>query len=95
MTVRQSKATVVAALIMTLLAVASLQAQVDLGSIELPAGFEVSLYSDRVPGARSLRLGENGKEWGRPVDVLELPDGSLLVSDDKAGAVYRISYPGR
>lgn len=30
--------------------------------------------------------------WGRPVDVLELPDGSLLVSDDKAGAVYRITY---
>jgi glucose/arabinose dehydrogenase len=31
-------------------------------------------------------------EWGRPVDVLELPDGSLLVSDDEAGAVYRITY---
>ena len=32
--------------------------------------------------------------WGRPVDVLELPDGSLLVSDDKGDAVYRISYTG-
>jgi len=30
--------------------------------------------------------------WGRPVDVLVMPDGALLVSDDKAGAVYRISY---
>ena len=30
--------------------------------------------------------------WGRPVDVLELPDGSLLVSDDHAGAIYRVSY---
>jgi glucose/arabinose dehydrogenase len=30
--------------------------------------------------------------WGRPVDVLVTPDGALLVSDDKAGAVYRISY---
>ena len=30
--------------------------------------------------------------WGRPVDVLVLPDGSLLVSDDRAGAVYRITY---
>lgn len=30
--------------------------------------------------------------WGRPVDVLSLPDGSLLVSDDRAGAVYRIRY---
>jgi len=30
--------------------------------------------------------------WGRPVDVLVMPDGALLVSDDRAGAVYRISY---
>ncbi len=30
--------------------------------------------------------------WGRPVDVEVLPDGSLLVSDDKADAVYRITY---
>jgi glucose/arabinose dehydrogenase len=30
--------------------------------------------------------------WGRPVDVLNLPDGSLLVSDDLAGAVYRVAY---
>ncbi|RDK09341.1 PQQ-dependent sugar dehydrogenase [Cupriavidus lacunae] len=33
-----------------------------------------------------------GKAWGRPVDVLVAPDGSLLVSDDLAGAVYRIRY---
>lgn len=32
--------------------------------------------------------------WGRPVDVLQLPDGSLLVSDDFANAIYRISYKG-
>ncbi len=32
--------------------------------------------------------------WGRPVDVLVAPDGSLLVSDDLAGAVYRIRYQG-
>ena len=29
---------------------------------------------------------------GRPVDVLVMADGSLLVSDDHAGAVYRVSY---
>jgi glucose/arabinose dehydrogenase len=29
------------------------------------------------------------------VDVTTLPDGSLLVSDDTAGAIYRISYEGR
>lgn len=35
---------------------------------------------------------ETGEYRGRPVDVLVLPDGSLLVSDDLAGAIYRISY---
>ena len=30
--------------------------------------------------------------WGRPVDVLVMPDGALLVSDDRAGVIYRISY---
>jgi glucose/arabinose dehydrogenase len=30
--------------------------------------------------------------WGRPADVLAMPDGSLLVSDDHAGAIYRIVY---
>ncbi len=30
--------------------------------------------------------------WGRPVDVLVMPDGALLVSDDHAGVIYRISY---
>lgn len=36
-----------------------------------------------------------GREaWGRPVDVEVANDGSLLVSDDRANAVYRITYPG-
>jgi glucose/arabinose dehydrogenase len=30
--------------------------------------------------------------WGRPVDVLVMPDGALLVSDDRAGVIYRISH---
>jgi glucose/arabinose dehydrogenase len=30
--------------------------------------------------------------WGRPVDVLPMPDGSLLISDDFAGAIYRVTY---
>jgi len=34
----------------------------------------------------------DGIASGRPVDVEMLPDGSLLVSDDKAGQIYRISY---
>jgi glucose/arabinose dehydrogenase len=40
-------------------------------------------------------LTENGEYLGRPTDVAMLPDGSLLVSDDTAGAIYRISYEGR
>ncbi|MNY82868.1 hypothetical protein D3C86_2252260 [compost metagenome] len=35
---------------------------------------------------------KDGKAWGRPVDILQLPDGSILVSDDFANLVYRISY---
>jgi glucose/arabinose dehydrogenase len=37
-------------------------------------------------------LVENNSYLGRPVDVLVLKDGSLLVSDDHAGAIYRVSY---
>ncbi|MBX2912545.1 MAG: sorbosone dehydrogenase family protein [Cyclobacteriaceae bacterium] len=32
--------------------------------------------------------------WGRPVDIFVMPDGSMLVSDDKGGMVYRIAYKG-
>ena len=34
------------------------------------------------------------ESWGRPTDVLVMPDGALLVSDDKAGVIYRISHNG-
>lgn len=38
-------------------------------------------------------LNENKQtSWGRPVDVINLPDGSMLVSDDYADAIYRITY---
>ena len=37
---------------------------------------------------------ETGEYLGRPVDVAQLPDGSILVSDDLVGAVYRIWYEG-
>jgi glucose/arabinose dehydrogenase len=41
-----------------------------------------------------LQVDAAGREtvWGRPADLLVMPDGSLLVSDDHAGAIYRISY---
>ena len=37
---------------------------------------------------------EGESAWGRPADVLVMPDGSLLVSDDLAGAIYRVTYHG-
>ena len=42
------------------------------------------------PFAKGWLQGESN--WGRPVDVLVMPDGSLLVSDDQASLIYRISY---
>jgi glucose/arabinose dehydrogenase len=39
-------------------------------------------------------LSGNGA-WGRPVDIKELPDGSLLISDDFAGVIYRVTYTGK
>jgi glucose/arabinose dehydrogenase len=44
------------------------------------------------PFAEGWLQGESA--WGRPADVLVAPDGSLLVSDDTAGAIYRIRYKG-
>ena len=37
-------------------------------------------------------LGKDGSVSGRPVDLEELPDGSLLISDDHAGLIYRVTY---
>jgi glucose/arabinose dehydrogenase len=64
-----------------------------------PIGYRVSLV--KVEGDRAVSyepfaegwLG-GGRNWGRPVDVQVAPDGALLVSDDKAGAIYRIAYTG-
>jgi glucose/arabinose dehydrogenase len=44
------------------------------------------------PFARGWLKGD--KISGRPVDLLVMPDGSMLVSDDHAGVVYRIYYEG-
>jgi hypothetical protein len=38
---------------------------------------------------------QNEQAWGRPVALLVLPDGSLLISDDYASVVYRVTYRGR
>jgi glucose/arabinose dehydrogenase len=38
---------------------------------------------------------EGRARWGRPADLEVLPDGSMLVSDDMAGVIYRITYAGK
>ena len=43
---------------------------------------------DSMPGG----WGAQGVALGRPVDVLQMPDGSVLISDDKAGRILRVSY---
>jgi glucose/arabinose dehydrogenase len=64
-----------------------------------PIGYRVTLVrveSGRATGYEVFAEGwlSEGRAWGRPVDLLVMPDGALLVSDDKAGAIYRISYEG-
>ena len=58
-----------------------------------PVDAEGNMNGETVPFAEGW-LDENGEYLGRPVDVAQLKDGSLLVSDDLAGAVYRIAYTG-
>jgi len=38
---------------------------------------------------------DNGDVWGRPVGVTLATDGSLLVSDDGTGSIWRVSYGGK
>ncbi|MBI5605669.1 MAG: sorbosone dehydrogenase family protein [Deltaproteobacteria bacterium] len=63
----------------------------------VPIGYRISLVRMKDGKASGYETFAQGwlrglLAWGRPVDVLVMPDGALLVSDDKAGAVYRISY---
>ena len=62
-------------------------------------GYRISMVV--LEGKRAIRYDtfasgwlQGESAWGRPADVLVLPDGSLLVSDDHAGAIYRIRYIG-
>jgi glucose/arabinose dehydrogenase len=62
-------------------------------------GYRVSLVKMKNGKAAGYETFASGwlddatqKAWGRPVDVLMLVDGSMLVSDDVAGVIYRITY---
>ena len=63
----------------------------------VPIGYRITLATEKdgvVTGYEVFAEGwlQGLSSWGRPVDVLVMPDGALLISDDKADAVYRISY---
>jgi glucose/arabinose dehydrogenase len=62
-----------------------------------PVGYRVTFV--RIEGGRATSYEPFATGWlrgsvasGRPADVLVMPDGALLVSDDKAGRIYRIAY---
>jgi glucose/arabinose dehydrogenase len=59
-------------------------------------GYRVVTVDPAKPGSMEVFaegwLQDNGNVDGRPVDVLETPDGSLLISDDHAGKIYRVRY---
>ncbi|PHN03933.1 PQQ-dependent sugar dehydrogenase [Flavilitoribacter nigricans] len=52
-------------------------------------GNEVVSYEPFIEGWLNQ---ESDDVWGRPVDVELMPDGSLLISDDFADAIYRVTY---
>jgi hypothetical protein len=54
----------------------------------------VSLKDNRADRVEVFAEGwlRDEKSWGRPVDLLVMPDGSLLISDDQADAIYRVTY---
>jgi glucose/arabinose dehydrogenase len=64
-----------------------------------PQGYRISMAWSKDGGKtfeyRQLIegwLNADGSRWGRPVDLEMLPDGSMLISDDEAGVLYRLTY---
>jgi glucose/arabinose dehydrogenase len=62
-----------------------------------PIGYRVMVA--RLDGDKTVKYEpfaegwlQGAHAWGRPSDVLVMPDGALLVADDQAGVIYRISY---
>ncbi|PYR82826.1 MAG: sorbosone dehydrogenase, partial [Acidobacteria bacterium] len=62
-----------------------------------PIGYRVTLV--RLEGNKAVKYEpfaegwlQGSAAWGRPADILVMPDGSLLVSDDRADAIYRVTY---
>ena len=65
-----------------------------------PIGYRISMVRETASGTSGgyemFAEGwlQEGKAWGRPVDIEQMKDGSILVSDDYADVIYRIYYTG-
>lgn len=62
-----------------------------------PIGYRIMMVNPDKNPQQSYQVFAQGwlqdnKAWGRPADVQVMPDGSLLISDDTANAIYRITY---
>ncbi|MBI2703430.1 MAG: gluconolaconase [Mycobacterium sp.] len=66
-----------------------------------PRAPEVSFFAWRggALGDQQTLVGgfqaDDGSRWGRPVAAVVGPDGAVYITDDEAGAVYRVAPPGR
>ncbi len=65
-----------------------------------PVGYKIvriPMNGDTIGPVEDFAAGwlADGSSWGRPVDVLTGSDGSLFVSDDAGGRIYRIFYNGQ
>ena len=64
-----------------------------------PIGYRIMLARrerDQIVDYRPFATGwlHDGEVWGRPVDIVLLPSGAMLVSDDKGNRIFRIRYRG-
>ncbi len=59
--------------------------------VPLKNGRATGEYEDFVTGF----VTSEGQVWGRPVGVAVAKDGSLLISDDGSGSIWRVSYSGK
>jgi glucose/arabinose dehydrogenase len=63
-----------------------------------PLGYRIGLVhvhnGESASGQRIFAEGwlQDGRPWGRPADLKQLPDGSVVVSDDLQGKIYRLTY---
>jgi len=70
------------------------------GEADSAVGFKIVRKPLGVGGNKGIQdfavgwLQDNGTHWGTPMDLIEGPDGSLFLSDDYAGVIYRITYEG-